>query len=260
MVLIIIRFVMQVKYDIGDGKSVNGNVYPEMEKVSFSKEFIRCHADSIFSVLSECHRGKTGRAFSYIEYVAARKISLHSSGEQLQKLIEDNPLPKSFVDLLTNELRKKEQIKILKGISLRIGHLASLFYKAEELGYSFSHFRFEGAPKNYLPKDLPKFALINDDGSIEKVDGDNLTDGEIKNLIEQSDVLIARLLTKDDRWHCFLQTLKGLRGQEAGKEGGRPHIHYLSDKFCNISFDDLKAMLKSGNYPTTPVHIPIIKQ
>lgn len=107
-------------------------------------------------------------------------------------------------------------------------------------------------------EELPKFAYLNDDGSVEKIGGEKLTDGEVKAMIEQANVLIVRILEKDGHWHCFLQTFKGLKGKEAGKEGGRSHIHYISDKFCNLTFDDLKGMVKKGNYPSTPVHIPIV--
>lgn len=249
---------MQVKYDLNNESTIVGNIFPDMEKVSFSKEFIRYHAGTIFSVLEEIHRKGTGKDFSVAEKDVATKKSIEESAKQLQKLITDNPVPVTFTELLTKDLKKKEQIRLLKGTKLTIEQLANLFYNAEEQGYSFSHFRFEGTPKNYSLEELPQFAYLKSDGSIEKIGGEKLTDGEVKAMIEQAHVLIVRILEKDGHWHCFLQTFKGLKGKEAGKEGGHPHIHYISDKFCNLTFDDLKGMVKTGNYPSTPVHIPIV--
>ncbi len=249
---------MQVKYDSNNGSTIVGNIFPDMERVSFSKEFIRYHASVIFNVMEEMHRKETDKEFSVAEKYIVTKRSIEESAKQLQNMITDNPVSSSFIELLTKDLKKKEQIRLLKGAKLTIEQLSNLFYNAEEQGYSFSHFRFEGTPKNYSLEELPKFAYLNDDGSVEKIGGEKLTDGEVKAMIEQANVLIVRILEKDGHWHCFLQTFKGLKGKEAGKEGGRSHIHYISDKFCNLTFDDLKGMVKKGNYPSTPVHIPIV--
>ena len=78
----------------------------------------------------------------------------------------------------------------------------------------------------------------------------------MKQVVEQADVLIARILDNDEHWHCFLQTFKGLKGQEAGLQGSQPHLHYISDSF-GISRNSLVEMLRKGEYPSTPVHIPL---
>lgn len=249
---------MLVKYNLNNESTIVGSIFPDMEKVEFSKEFIRYHAGVIFSVMEEIHRKETGKEFSAAEKDVATQKSIGESAKQFQKMITDNPVSASFMDLLSKDIKKKEQIRLLKGAKLTIEQLANLFYNAEEQGYSFSHFRFEGTPKNYTLADLPRFSYLNDDGSVEKIGGEKLTDGEVKTMIEQAHVLIARIIEKEGHWHCLLQTFKGLKGKEPGKEGGRPHIHYLSDKFCNLTFDELKMMLRNGNYPSKSIHIPIV--
>lgn len=171
---------MQVKYNLNNESTIVGNIFPDMEKVAFSKEFIRYHAGIIFSVMEENHRKETGKEFSAAEKCIVIQKSIEESAKQLQKMITDNPVSASFTELLTNDLKKKEQIRLLKGAKLTIEQLGNLFYNAEEQGYSFSHFRFEGTPKNYSLEELPKFAYLNDDGSVEKIGGEKLTDGEVK--------------------------------------------------------------------------------
>lgn len=84
-----------------------------------------------------------------------------------------------------------------------------------------------------------------------------LTEGQMRTIINQADVLIVRIFDNGSHWHCFLQTYKGLKGMESGVQGSRPHLHYLSDSF-GISKADLVKMIKIGRYPNTPVHIPLL--
>lgn len=103
-----------------------------------------------------------------------------------------------------------------------------------------------------------KELYIDDNDNVISVGGENFSEGQIKSFISQAHVLIARILEKDGHWHCFVQTFKGLKGEEPGKFGSQSHLHYTSDKFYNLSFDDLIGMLRNGNYPNGSVHIPIV--
>lgn len=41
-------------------------------------------------------------------------------------------------------------------------------------------------------------------------------------------------------------------------QGSIPHLHYISDAF-GVPRKNLVDMLKRGNYPATPIHIPLLK-
>lgn len=248
---------MQTKYTLKDGSIVVGNIMPNFVKGSFVKESIKHHAISMFSAINEVHKHKTGQEFGEIEKRVLMHSMFNKAGEEFSFCVQNNPCPACINEILRNDYKKKKQISLLKGLELCPEHIASIFHKGEELGYTSSHIRFEGIPKGYTVDELPKFAYVDEDGNAISFGGENFSDGQMKAFIDQAHVLIARILEKDGHWHCFLQTFKGLKGQESGAQGGQPHIHYVSDKFCQISFDDLISLLKNGNYPSTPVHIPM---
>lgn len=249
---------MQTKYNLEDGSTIVGNIMPNFVKGSFVKESIKHHAISMFSAINEVHKHKTGREFDEVEKGVLMHRMLNKAGEEFTSCVQNNPCPSCIDEILSNDYKKKKQISLLKGLELCPEHIASIFHKGEELGYTSSHIRFEGIPKGYTVDELPKFAYKDEDGNVISFGGENFSDGQMKAFIDQAHVLIARILEKDGHWHCFLQTFKGLKGQESGTQGGQPHIHYVSDKFCTLSFDDLIAILKTGNYPSTSVHIPLI--
>lgn len=78
----------------------------------------------------------------------------------------------------------------------------------------------------------------NEDKNIETIGKTNMSEGEMRALLEQRKVIQARIYHKDPQWHCFYSTFKGLAGQEKGVMGMQPHYHYLSDKF-GIEWDEL---------------------
>lgn len=156
-------------------------------------------------------------------------------------------------------MRKKDQERLLKGVQIKIEHLLSFFYRAEELGFQFSSFRFEGVPKDVSPADLPSFIHCSDTNEVTHIGGDNLSEGKMRQLVDQQKVLITRVASNKNHWHCLLQTFAGLKGKESGKEGRRPHVHYLSDQTTGLSYNDFVAMIKKGEYPHAKIHIPIIE-
>jgi hypothetical protein len=104
---------------------------------------------------------------------------------------------------------------------------------------------------------MPKIIILDDDGNTQHVGKTDLSDGQMKHLVDQRQSLIVWLLEKDDIWHCFLQTVKGLKGKEAGTMGSQPHIHYLSNSFGISKEVLLKKIKNEGEYVTTKVHIPL---
>ena len=242
------------KYEDGD-KEFFANEMDEVENVSYRDTMIKFHASSTAPVLKAyLDRDKKCR-LPYNDDIVYRAASIiaEKTYENLTKCSFDS----CFESLFKKELSKKEQIRLLKGAQLTETQLFSLFNFAEECGYRFSHYKWQGDPKSVKEEKLPSFMHMKDDGSIEYIGETTLTEGQMRTIINQADVLIVSIFDNGSHWHCFLQTYKGLKGMESGVQGSRPHLHYLSDSF-GISKADLEKMIKIGRYPNTPVHIPLL--
>ena len=243
------------KYKDGD-KEIIANQMEDVENVSYREAMVKFHASSIapaIKVMLEKDKNFNLPCNDEIINQVALMFAKQSYNE-LSKESVDGKLKNIF----QKELNKKEQIRLLKGVQLTEPQLSSLFNFAEESGYKFSHYKWQGDPKSIKEEKLPSFMHLKDDGSVEYVGDTTLTEGQMRTIINQADVLIVRIFDNGIHWHCFLQTYKGLKGMESGVQGSRPHLHYLSDSF-GISKDDLVKMIKMGKYPNTPVHIPLLR-
>lgn len=243
------------KYKDGD-KEIIANQMEDVENVSYRETMVKFHASSIapaIKVLLEKDKNFNlpcnDEIINQVALIFAKK-----SYNDLSKESVDS----KFKNIFQKELNKKEQIRLLKGGQLTEPQLSSLFNFAEECGYRFSHYKWQGDPKSVKEEKLPSFMHLKDDGSVKYIGDTTLTEGQMRTIINQADVLIVRIFDNGLHWHCFLQTYKGLKGMESGVQGSRPHLHYLSDSF-GISKDDLVKMIKMGRYPQTPVHIPLLK-
>lgn len=174
--------------------------------------------------------------------------------EKRMKVLESIEIPPQLNKLLENNLYKREQIKLLKGISLSADQLGGLFVQAGSLGYKFSNYRFKGIPKEYKEKDLPTYIYLKDDGNLDTYGSTSLSEGQLRDLVIRSKFIVARILDNGRNWHCFYQTKSGVQGKESGKFGMHPHIHYISDSF-GVSRDDFIKALKGGRAPSSEVHI-----
>ena len=242
------------KYEDGD-KELFANEMDEVENVSYRDTMIKFHASSTAPVLKAYLDKDKKCRLPYNDDIVYRAASIiaEKTYENFTKCSFDS----CFESLFKKELSKKEQIRLLKGAQLTETQLFSLFNFAEECGYRFSHYKWQGDPKSVKEEKLPSFMHMKDDGSIEYIGETTLTEGQMRTIINQADVLIVSIFDNGSHWHCFLQTYKGLKGMESGVQGSRPHLHYLSDSF-GISKADLEKMIKIGRYPNTPVHIPLL--
>lgn len=242
------------KYEDGD-KELFANEMDEVENVSYRDTMIKFHASSTAPVLKAYLDKDKKCRLPYNDDIVYRAASMiaEKTYENFTKCSFDS----CFESLFKKELSKKEQIRLLKGAQLTETQLFSLFNFAEECGYKFSHYKWRSNPKSVKEEKLPSFMHMKDDGSIEYIGETTLTEGQMRTIINQADVLIVRIFDNGSHWHCFLQTYKGLKGMESGVQGSRPHLHYLSDSF-GISKADLVKMIKTGRYPNTPVHIPLL--
>lgn len=178
------------------------------------------------------------------------------SEEKFWETKEQIKVPENFLKLLKTR-RKKEQASLLKGLSINLDQLIALIFKSyNDYGYLYSRYRFENLPKDLASKKKPKVADISEDGVIKTIGETDLTDGQVKNMLEQRKVIIAHLFDKDDDWHCLFITYNSIAGKENWKDG-QSHFHYISSAF-GISREEFIKSMRSGQYKSTSIHIDLL--
>ena len=228
----------------------------DVENVSYRETMVKFHASSIAPAIKVMLEKDKNFNFPCNDEIL-NQVALMFAKKSYNELSKES-VDSKLKNIFQKELNKKEQIRLLKGVQLTEPQLSSLFNFAEECGYRFSHYKWQGNPQSVKDEKLPSFMHMKDGGSIEYIGETTLTEGQMRTIINQADELIVRIFDNGSHWHCFLQTYKGLKGMESGVQGSRPHLHYLSDSF-GISKADLVKMIKIGRYPNTPVHIPLLR-
>lgn len=160
----------QKVYKMDDGNSVIANMMNDVTDVSFKEYILKFHSYSIAPIISKLVFNVFG--FLPVDSIAriVSRQSFELAKEELLNL-KKVALPQEIKTLLNSDLKKKEQEKILKGISLDINQLGALFLDGEELGYKFSSYRFKGTPHNINKENLPNFAYIDDNDILHRVGG-----------------------------------------------------------------------------------------
>lgn len=158
--------------------------------------------------------------------------------------------------LSIDELSYKEQNALLKNQVLSPSDLLWLNKDAQDLGYLLDIFHEEKYPAKFQEKQTPICFQEKENGEIETIGNTNMTDGEMRALLEQRKVVQARIYHRNERWHCFYFTFKGLAGLESGLMGAKPHYHYLSDK-SGIMREELNKRIADCDMPSSKVHIII---
>jgi len=188
-------------------------------------------------------------------FVNSAKKSLEE--EHFWEQFEDTELNDNFLKLL-GTAKKKDQEALLKGLSITPNQLMSLIFKSyRDYGYLYSKYRFEHIPKGMKDRQKPVVSHITDEGIVKTIGETELTNGEIKNLIEQRKVIVSHFFDKDNNWHCLFTTYNSIGGKENYK-GGQPHLHYISSAF-GISRDDFIESMKNGQYKSTSIHIDLLE-
>lgn len=154
------------------------------------------------------------------------------------------------------EWNKKQQERLWKGVILQPSDFLWFNWLAQEIGYLLDIYHIQLIPKVFDNKKKPMFFTHETDGSINRIGETDMSDGEMRGILEQRKVLQARVYHKGNIWHCFYFTFRGLAGAEPGVFGGVPHYHYLSDKY-GISRDNLNECIYSAKMPSSEVHIQI---
>lgn len=175
--------------------------------------------------------------------------------EKFWEAKEQAEIPENFLTLLETA-RKKDQISLLKGLSINPDQLIALIFKSfKEHNYLYSRYRFENLPKDLTDKRKPKIADISKEDAVNIIGDTDLTEGQVKRMINERKVIIAHFLDRGDEWHCFFITYNSIGGKENHKDG-QPHFHYISSAF-GIKRDDFIKSMESGNYKSTSVHIDL---
>lgn len=177
--------------------------------------------------------------------------------EKFWETKEEIEVPENFLKLLETT-RKKEQVSLLKGLSINPDQLISLIFKSfNDHHYLYSRYRFENLPKDLGDKKRPKVADISKEGVIKTVGETELTEGQVKKMINERKVIIAHFFDRGDDWHCLFITYNSIDGRENHKNG-QPHFHYILSAF-GITRDDFIKSMESGNYKSTPIHIDLLE-
>lgn len=154
-------------------------------------------------------------------------------------------IPDNFISILNSE-SKKDQIKLLKNQSLTPSVLLALIFKAcADYAFLFSQYTARHHHNGVDKDQVPKLIELQGDKVI-KIGETKLSDGQLKNIVEQRKVVISKFLDKGSTWHCFFTTFRSLNKGETWKDG-KPHFHYISDKF-GISRETVVKELKKYNY------------
>lgn len=211
------------------------------------------HAEIMFGIYNETLKHTC--PIPLPEYVV-RKFVLDKVEEQIATMLASSALKPEIQKLLTdNNMSLKQQERLLKGMILNPYDILWLNKCAQDLGYLLDVYQEERYPVKFDEKQMP-IVINQKDDKIESIGKTDMSEGEMKALIEQRKVVHAKIYHKDTHWHCFYFTYKGLAGLEGGKFGSQPHYHYISDK-SGIALGTLVDSIKRCEMPTSKVHIII---
>lgn len=180
-----------------------------------------------------------------IDELLDEKLSNSSPKPEIQELLEDDAL--SY----------KQQIRLIKDLTLSGIDILWLNRQAQDMGYLLDVYHEEKYPVKFDQKKHPCVLNQTDDGTMETLGETDMTEGEMRAFLEQRKVVQARIYHRNNHWHCFYFTFKGLAGEESGMMGSKPHYHYLSDK-SGLAWDDLLQRIKDCDLPSSKLHIVIV--
>ncbi|WP_140468228.1 hypothetical protein [Hymenobacter nivis] len=195
------------------------------------------------------------------EQQAVMILAKQASREWPEVLTEmkSEPVPEYLIGLLSAE-NKKAQLRLLKGATINSKQLQAFILEAEQRGFTYSRYLEKHLPSGVNSSELPRFIEQQADGSIKAAGQTSMSEGQLKQVLDQRKAIVATILDKGDDWHCFFATYRGLAGKENYKEGqgGQPHFHYISSKWGSVTRQQIIDGAKSGNYVATSVHIDFL--
>ena len=245
---------METNKYIVNGKTIIGNV-AVFDNENPKEILTQFHAHSLKEcILEELIKSGLTMTNDIIEEVTNCAFN---KARELYDNCERLGFPDALKDILTVELSKKEQVALLKGVSLSTNQIDALLIFAGNNGYKLSQYRHDIIPTKYKSANIPKLIFRNEDGKIEHTGTTHLTDGQLKEILESSNFTLCRILSNEKHWHCFFQTKLGIYGKEHGDFGNKSHLHYVSDAF-GLKLEDVIKDFKQGKCPHSNVHIVLI--
>lgn len=186
-----------------------------------------------------------------------RYVTQKVESEGYCEKIEGVGVHENFLKLLETT-RKKDQIALLKGMTITTNQLLSLIFKSyKDYNYLYSRYTFETLPKDINDKKAPRFAAILNDGAVKTIGETELTDGQVKKMLTERKVVVAHFFDRGNDWHCLFTTYNSIGGKE-NHNNGQPHYHYFSSAF-GITREDFIKSMKCGDYRSTSVHIDLLE-
>lgn len=178
-----------------------------------------------------------------------------SAYKKIEKTLQTE-VPENLISVLSAK-SKSEQVRLLKNQSINSDQLFAFILKAHnDFGYKFSQYVAEHHHKGLDQSEMPKLIEIKD-GSVRKIGKTNLSDGQLKQVIDQRKVIVSKFFDKQDEWHCLFLTFDSLRGKESWKNG-QPHFHYISNRF-GLSREKVVKELQESVYKLGSLpHIDLI--
>ncbi|MFB9865553.1 hypothetical protein [Rufibacter immobilis] len=165
-------------------------------------------------------------------------------------------VPENLLTLLEGKLKKKDQEKLFRGFGFTVDLLTAFILKAGEWGYTFSQYRSQHYHNGLDTTSLPKVIHL-EDGQLNIVGKTDLSEGQLKQVLNHRKVTVAKFIDRSDGWHCLFLTYDSIGGKETWNNN-QPHYHYISDKW-GITREKVLNELKSKTYslPSLP-HIAIL--
>lgn len=250
-------------YSISDGKGgkYHLGVVGDFEFVDpltkLAEDYITQRVQFLKTVTDAHFKADGGNPFPEHVWIKTLIKNAVESWQELQKEYLEAKTPQSLWNCLSAS-SKKDQIKALRNLSITWNNFHAFVCQAgEKLRYKYSFYRAEFHRKGLDKTRLPRLIRLRRNAKVDTVGKTDLTDGQLKQVITDRKVILAKFLDKGDEWHCFFYTYKSIAGEE-NYQGEQPHIHYISSKW-GISRADVVAAIKSGTYRATPVHIKIDK-
>ncbi len=161
------------------------------------------------------------------------------------KEIHETQVPQNLISLLTAN-SKKEQVKLLKNLTISTDQLLAFIIKAwTDHGFVFSQYRSEHLPKGINEENMPHLVEIYE-GEISTVGETIFSEGHLKQIINHRKGVVSKFFDNNKTWHCLFLTFNSINGKEKWNEG-HPHCHYISDKF-GLSREDVVKQLKGKKY------------
>ncbi len=160
-------------------------------------------------------------------------------------------IPDELTAIFTG-LRKKDEEKLFRKVTLTPEVFMSLILHAGTLGYTYSLYTYAQNPTGTDGDAIPRFAYKDEtDNSVFTTDDTSISKGQVKALIEQRSTTVVKMLDKRATWHCFFLTFKGIAGKE---KDHAPHMHYLSSSW-GLTREQALSQLQSKNYSIPSAHV-----